>query len=355
MKLIIQIACFNEEKFLPETINALPKKLKGIDEIEILIINDGSTDRTVAVARESGAHHIISFKRNQGLARSFITGLQACLKHGADIIVHTDADNQYNADDIPVLIKPILAGKADMVIGERPISRIADFSPFKKILQKAGSWLVRRVSHTAIPDAPSGFRAFNRNCALKLNVFNDFTYTHETIIQAGLKNMAIISVPVRTNPVRRPSRLFKNTFVYVMRSSIAILRMVVVYRPFRFFLTIGFFFLAVGLFFGLRYLYFYVFFSGSGHVQSVILAGVLIGIAFQMLLVAFLADLLRVNRKLLEEIQYRLRKMESNHLQIHDHADFVMKKNGDLKKERKHSNSNNKKHSGSETEMFSEF
>ncbi len=310
MKLIIQIACFNEEDTLPETLKALPRKIEGIDEIEVLIINDGSTDRTVKVAEENGADHIISFKRNQGLSRSFMAGINACLKYGADMIVNTDADNQYRADDIPKLIRPSLEGKADMVIGTRPISRIKHFSLMKKIMQKIGSWLVRKVSRTSILDAPSGFRAISQNSALKLNVFNTFTYTHETIIQAGLKNMAVVSVPVRVNKTTRPSRLFKSIPSYIARSLIAILRMVVVYRPFRFFLTLGLIFLSAGFLIGIRYIYFMLLGSGAGHVQSVILAGVLIGIGFQVVLVAFIADLLGVNRKLLEEIQYRLRKME---------------------------------------------
>jgi len=310
MKLIIQIACYNEEETLARTLTALPKKLEGIDKIEILIVNDGSTDRTLEVAKEHRVDHILSFKRNQGLARSFMAGLNECLKHGADIIVNTDGDNQYNADDIPQLIRPILEGKADMVIGARPISRIKNFSFAKKLMQKIGSWLVRRVSHTRVQDAPSGFRAIARNAALKLNVFNTFTYTHETIIQAGLKNMVILDVPVRVNTVKRPSRLFKSLPLYVIRSFIAILRMLVVYRPFRFFFTIGALFLFAGLIFGARYLYLLIIGRGTGHIQSVILSGVLIGISFQMILVAFIADLLGVNRKLLEEIQYRLRKQE---------------------------------------------
>lgn len=312
MKLIIQICCYNEEDSLPETLKALPKKLDGIDEIEVLVINDGSSDRTAKVAEEHGVDHIISFKKNQGLARSFMAGLNTCLKFGADIIVNTDADNQYNAGDIPTLIQPILEGKADMVIGARPISRIKNFSFFKKILQKMGSWLVRRASRTTVEDAPSGFRAISQNSALKLNVFNAFTYTHETIIQAGQKNMVVVSVPVRVNETasRRPSRLFKNIPTYVARSLIAILRLVVVYRPFRFFLTLGLIFFFAGFVFGARYLYFWMIGEGGGHVQSVILAGVLVGVGFQMTLVAFLADLLGVNRKLLEEIQYRLRKQE---------------------------------------------
>jgi glycosyltransferase involved in cell wall biosynthesis len=310
MKLIIQIACYNEEATLPETLKALPKNLEGIDKIEILIVNDGSTDQTLAVAKKHGVDHILSFKKNQGLARSFMAGINECLKQGADIIVNTDGDNQYCADDIPKLVKPILEGKADMVVGARPISRIKHFSFTKKIMQKIGSWLVRRVSHTEVQDAPSGFRAIARNAALKLNVFNTFTYTHETIIQAGLKNMVILNVPIRVNTVKRPSRLFKSLPLYIIRSFIAILRMLVVYRPFRFFFTIGAIFLFAGLIFGARYLYFLIIGQGGGHIQSVILSGVLIGISFQMMLVAFIADLLGVNRKLLEEIQYRLRKQD---------------------------------------------
>jgi glycosyltransferase involved in cell wall biosynthesis len=310
MKLIIQIACYNEEETIAETLKALPKKLEGIDKIEILIVNDGSIDQTLAVAKKHGVDHILSFKRNQGLARSFMAGINECLKHGADIIVNTDGDNQYCADDIPKLVKPILEGKADMVVGARPISRIKHFSCTKKIMQKIGSWLVRRVSHTEVQDAPSGFRAITRNAALKLNVFNTFTYTHETIIQGGLKNMVILNVPVRVNAAKRPSRLFKSLPLYIIRSFIAILRMLVVYRPFRFFFTIGAIFLFAGLIFGARYLYFLIIGQGGGHIQSVILSGVLIGISFQMMLVAFIADLLGVNRKLLEEIQYRLRKQD---------------------------------------------
>jgi glycosyltransferase involved in cell wall biosynthesis len=335
MKLIIQIACYNEEETLPETLKTLPKKLEGINKIEILIINDGSTDRTLEVAKERGVDHILSFKKNQGLARSFIAGLNECLKHGADIIINTDGDNQYRAQDIPKLIKPILEGKADMVIGSRPISRIKHFSFTKKIMQKIGSWLVRRVSHTEVLDAPSGFRAITRNAALKLNVFNTFTYTHETIIQAGLKNMVIINVPVQVNAVKRPSRLFKSIPLYIIRSFIAILRMMVVYRPFRFFFTIGAIFLFAGLIFGIRYLFFLILGQGTGHIQSVVLSGVLIGISFQMILVAFIADLLGVNRKLLEEIQYRLRKQ-------------------DIKEESKN-NKNKKKKQGIDEKMFSDF
>lgn len=323
MKLLIQICAFNEEETLPRTIADLPKKLNGIDVIEVLVINDGSKDHTPKVAMENGANYVINFKRNQGLARCFMAGLNACLKVGADIIVNTDADNQYCAEDIQALIQPILDGTADMVIGSRPISRINEFSPVKKILQRLGSWLVRKASRTDVEDAPCGFRAISRNSALKLNVFNTFTYTHETIIQAGQKNMVVKSIPIRVNPVERPSRLFKSIPTYVARSIIAILRMVVVYRPFRFFLSLGLIFFSAGFILGLRYLYYALISHGSGHVQSVMLAGVLIGVGFQMALVAFIADLQGINRKILEEIQYRLRKQELN-----TPDDITIKKDG---------------------------
>lgn len=329
---MIQISAYNEEETLPETLKALPKSIPGIDVIETLVINDGSKDKTSHVAAENGADHIINFKRNQGLARCFMAGLNACLKMGADIIVNTDADNQYCADDIPALIEPIMDGTADMVVGTRPISRIKEFSFFKKILQRIGSWLVRKASRTDVEDAPSGFRAISRNSALKLNVFNTFTYTHETIIQAGQKNMVVKSVPIRVNKVTRPSRLFKSIPSYIGRSVIAILRMVVVYRPFRFFLSLGFTCFLAGAILGIRYLIFLISGSGTGHVQSVILAGVLVGVGFQMTLVAFLADLLGVNRKLMEEIQYRLRKQE---LDNNEEA--------------------NKKNDGPDSQLFSDF
>ncbi len=310
MKLVIQIACFNEEECLAETLQALPRQIPGVETIEALIVDDGSTDRTCAVARAHGVRHIVRFTKRQGLSRAFLAGMHASLQRGADIIVHTDADNQYCADDIAALIQPIREGRADMVIGVRPIRHIDHFSPLKKAMQRLGSALVRFVSKTDVGDAASGFRAFSRETALKLNVFNNFTYTHETIIQAGLKNLAVATVPVRVNPPRRPSRLFRSVPVYIARSLIAIARMVVVYRPFRFFLSIGLAFLLVGLLFALRYLYFMIGGQGGGHVQSVVLGGVLIGIGFQTVLVAFLADLLGVNRRLLEEIQYRQRRSD---------------------------------------------
>ncbi|MGD9172303.1 MAG: glycosyltransferase family 2 protein [Candidatus Thiodiazotropha sp.] len=311
MKLIIQIPCYNEEKTLALALAELPREVPGFDQVEWLIIDDGSTDTTHQVAAENGVDHIVSYTRNQGLAKVFMLGLDACVRHGADVIVNTDADNQYNASYIPNLTQPILKGKADMVIGARPIEMIEHFSFTKKVLQRLGSSVVRKVSHTDIPDAPSGFRAFSRDAAMKLNVFNEYTYTLETIIQAGMKQMAVTSIPVEVNEDLRPSRLVKSISSYIKKSIITILRIFVVYKPFRFFLIIGLILFGMGLVLGLRFLYYYLLGNGSGHIQSVILAGVMMGIGFQTILVAFIADLLSVNRKLLEEVQYRVRKLES--------------------------------------------
>ena len=311
MKLIIQIPCYNEADSLPVTLKALPRSVEGFDSVEWLIINDGSTDNTVESAKASGVDHIVSFTKNQGLARAFIAGLDACIKLGADVIVNTDADNQYSAADIPLLVEPILNGKAEIVVGERPISDIKHFSLVKKSLQKLGSLVVRLTSRTSIPDAPSGFRAISREAALRLNVFNDYTYTLETIIQAGQKNMAITSVPVRTNENLRPSRLVASIPRYIKRSIVTIVRIFVVYKPFRFFMTIGLILFFSGLFVGIRFLYYFFTAGGEGHVQSLILASILLGIGFQTMLVAFLADLLAVNRRLMEDIQYRVRALDS--------------------------------------------
>lgn len=311
MKLIIQIPCYNEADTLAITLKGLPRSVEGFDEVEWLVINDGSADSTVEIAKANGVDHIVSFTKNQGLARVFMAGLDACLKLGADVIVNTDADNQYNAQDIPLLIKPILNKKAELVIGARPISEIKHFPFIKKQLQKIGSWVVRLASKTNIPDAPSGFRAMSREAALRLNVFNDYTYTLETIIQAGQKNMHIASVPVRVNKDLRPSRLVKSVPYYIRKSILTIVRIFVVYKPFRFFMTIGVLLFASGLMIGLRFLYYLFTEGGGGHVQSLILASILLGIGFQTMLVAFLADLQAVNRRLMEDIQYRVRAMES--------------------------------------------
>lgn len=303
MKLIIQIPCYNEAETLSIALGALPREVEGFDTVEWLIINDGSTDETVKVARECGVDHIVHFKHNQGLAKGFMAGITRCLELGADVIVNTDADNQYEAQDIPKLVQPILDHKAEYVIGARPISQTEHFSPAKKFLQKLGSWVVRKASGTDIPDAPSGFRAMSRECAMQLNVYNNYTYTLETIIQAGQKNMAITSVPIRTNEDLRPSRLLSSIPNYIKKSMITIIRIFVAYKPFRFFMTIALFLFGLGFLLGLRFLYFWINGDGDGHIQSVILSGVLMGIGFQTGLIAFVADLLAVNRKLLEEIK----------------------------------------------------
>ncbi|NPA30146.1 MAG: glycosyltransferase family 2 protein [Epsilonproteobacteria bacterium] len=304
MKLIIQIPCYNEAETLPITLADLPREVEGFDKVEWLVINDGSTDNTVEVAREHGVDHIVDLKFNQGLAKGFMAGIKECLRQGADVIVNTDADNQYQAADIPKLVKPILEGKAEYVIGARPIDETEHFSKAKKLLQKLGSWVVRKASRTDIPDAPSGFRAISRDCAMRLNVYNNYTYTLETIIQAGQKNMAITSVPIRTNGYLRPSRLFSSIPNYIKKSVVTIVRIFVVYKSFQFFMTIAAILFGSGFLLGLRYLYFYFTGDGDGHIQSVILSGVLMGMGFQTGLIAFVADLLSVNRKLLEEIRY---------------------------------------------------
>jgi glycosyltransferase involved in cell wall biosynthesis len=302
VRLFIQIPCHNEETSLPVALAALPKSIPGVSSLEVLIIDDGSTDRTVEVARSLGVKHVVGFTRNQGLAKAFMLGIRSCLERGADIIVNTDADNQYNADDIPALIRPILDGTAEIVVGARPIQSIQHFSIVKKVLQRLGSAVVKRFSGTNVADAPSGFRAFTREAAARLNVFSEYTYTLETIIQAGQKQMSIISVPVRVNPDLRPSRLVRSITSYVRRSMVTMLRILIIYRPFPFFLTIGTLLFSAGAALGARFLYYYVVGQGRGHIQSLILAAVLMIFGFQTGLLAFIADLLSVNRRLLEEL-----------------------------------------------------
>ncbi|MFP4247198.1 MAG: glycosyltransferase family 2 protein [Halochromatium sp.] len=306
MKLIIQIPCYNEAATLGLALDALPRQVPGFERVEWLIIDDGSTDQTVQVAQRHGVDHIVRHRRNLGLARAFSSGLGACLAHGADVIVNTDADNQYDARDIPALAAPVLAGNAELVIGSRPIEQIAHFSPLKKRLQRLGSLIVRLASGTQVDDATSGFRALSRNAAQRLIVFNNYTYTLETIVQAGHRQMAIATVPVRVNPDLRPSRLLRSIPSYVWRSIVTIVRIFVIYRPFRFFASIGAILFGLGVLIGLRFLWFYLAGSGAGHVQSLILASVLLGMGFQTILVAFLADLLAANRKLLEDIRFRV-------------------------------------------------
>lgn len=310
MKLIIQIPCYNEEKTLELAYNDLPRHIDGIDTIEYLIINDGSKDNTVARARELGFHHIVSFKRNKGLAKGFMAGIDACLHLGADIIVNTDADNQYCGADIEKIVRPILDGKADIVIGERPIDQTEHFSWKKKKFQHLGSWVVRVASGTDIPDAPSGFRAYSRDAALRLNVVNEYTYTLETIIQAGNNKTAMTSVPIRTNPETRPSRLFSSMWRYMKRSSTVITRSFVMYKPLKFFMTIGFVLLLIGAVLGIRFLILMAMGDGDGHIQSLILTAILIMMGFQTITLGLLGDTIASNRKLLEDVQYRVRKME---------------------------------------------
>ena len=307
MKLVIQIPCLNEDKYLPATIADLPKSLNGIDEIEVLVIDDGSDDKTSETALSCGASKVIRFEKNKGLAKAFSAGLSEALNMGADIIVNTDADNQYSASDIEKLIEPILAKRADIVIGARPVSEIKTFSLMKKILQGIGSGIVRLFSSTTVKDAPSGFRAFSKEAAIKLNIFDNYSYTMETIIQAKTKGLVIESVDISVNPPVRESRLFKNTFIYIKRSLFTILRMFVVYRPFRFFAICGLISLLIGLILCGRFLYFYLAGFGRGHIQSLIFASVFLISGVQIGLIAVLAELVSINRKLLEDIQTRLR------------------------------------------------
>jgi glycosyltransferase involved in cell wall biosynthesis len=309
VKLIIQIPCYNEAATLATTLDDLPASIPGVDSIEVLIIDDGSTDDTVRVAREWGAHHVVSHVGNKGLATAFMTGLATSLSLGADIIVNTDADNQYKATHIPLLVGPILRREAEIVIGARPIGDIEHFSPLKKALQKLGSAVVRWVSDTNVTDAPSGFRALSRQAAMQINVFSQYTYTLETIIQAGAKNIPVVSVPIGTNADLRPSRLVKSLRSYVRRSVATMGHVFVIYRPFRFLGVIAGILLVAGALLGARYLYFVMIGEGKGHVQSVILAGVLLLMGFNTLSLAVIANLISVNRRLIEDVQVHLREL----------------------------------------------
>lgn len=310
MKLIIQIPCYNEAETLEVALNDLPKKLDGVDEIEYLIINDGSHDNTVEVAKRWGVHHVVNFKQNKGLAKGFVAGLDGCLRCGADIIVNTDADNQYRGDDIAALIQPILDGEADMVIGERPIDDTEHFSYVKKKLQHFGSWVVRKASHTDIPDAPSGFRAFSREAAMRMNVVNDYTYTLETIVQAGREKIAITSVPIHTNAELRPSRLFKSIWGYVKKSILTILRAFMMYKPLMCFTLLAIPSTVIGLGIGVRFLIYLANGAGSGHIQSLILACTLIIIGFLTFMIGLVADVIAANRKILQDVQYHVKRLE---------------------------------------------
>jgi glycosyltransferase involved in cell wall biosynthesis len=312
-KLIIQIPCHNEEETLAIALGALPRQVPGVDSVEWLIIADGCTDNTVGVARQHGVHHIVDLGSHQGLARGFMAGLDACLRAGADIIVNTDADNQYQAEDIPKLIQPILKGDAQIVVGTRPITEIEHFSPLKKLLQKMGSWVVRFASGTDVADAPSGFRAITRDAAMRLNVFSEYTYTLETIIQAGQKNIPITNVPIRTNGYLRPSRLMKSMRSYIQRSILTILRIFITYRPLKFFLCLGAIPFTAGVLLGLRWLLLLIFdfpTTGRTHIPSLIAASVCTLTGVLLWVLGLVSDLIAVNRKLLEDIQLRIKRME---------------------------------------------
>ena len=310
MKLVIQIPCYNEETTLPTTIQDLPRELQGIDEVEVLVVDDGSVDRTAAVARDLGVDHVVCMKQNQGLAYAFMAGLDAALEAGADIIVNTDADNQYRGEDIRKLIEPLLEGKADIAVGDRGVATLKHFSPVKRLLQRWGSWVVERAAGIEIPDATSGFRAFTREAAMRLTVLSDYTYTLETLIQAGARRMAVTYVPIQTNPSTRQSRLIQNTPTFLAISAVTILRFYAMYRPLRLFLSLGAVMIAGGVALGLRFLYYFIMGAGTGKVQSLILAAIMTIVGFQVCLIGLMADLVRLNRKMLEEAVYRVRRME---------------------------------------------
>jgi glycosyltransferase involved in cell wall biosynthesis len=308
MKLIIQIPCYNEETTLPDVVRDLPRQIPGVDVVEYLVIDDGSTDMTVEKARELGVHHVIRVRPNRGLANAFQVGIDACLERGADIVVNTDGDNQYCGEDIPRLIEPILRGEAEIVIGERPIGTTEHFSPAKKALQRLGSWFVRQLSRTDVRDAPSGFRAFSRDALIRLNLLNDYTYTIESIIQAGRKRIPITNVRIRTNPKTRDSRLMRSLPSYIAHSLATMLRVWLTYSAMRVFLAAASVFILVGLALGVRFLYFFAASRGQGHVQSLILAAILLFVGFQLVAIGLLADMLSTNRMLIERTGYERRR-----------------------------------------------
>lgn len=320
MKLIIQIPCYNEAETITTALDALPKQIDGIDKIEVLIINDGSSDKTVETARNWGVDYIVNFRTNRGLAKGFLAGIDACLRNGADIIVNTDADNQYEGADMEKLVRPILEGKSDIVIGARPIDDIPDFSFAKKKLQHFGSFIVRKASRSDIPDAPSGFRAYSRDAAMRLNVTNEYTYTLETIVQAGRTKMAMGSVPVRTNKEIRPSRLMRSMADYMKKSFLTIVHVFLMYKPLQFFVTIGTLLFLAGAAVGVRFLIFYFHGMGNGHIQSLILAAVLLLLGFQTIITGLLADIIASNRKILEDVQYHVRRMDYDGVKLCEDA-----------------------------------
>jgi glycosyltransferase involved in cell wall biosynthesis len=310
MKLILQLPCFNEAGQLPATLAKLPRAVAGFDSVEWLVVDDGSADDTAAVARAAGVDHVLRLPTNRGLARAFATGLQAACKLGADVIVNVDADDQYRSDFIPALCAPVLAGRADIVVGCRPIGRIDHFSLGKKWLQRMGSAVVRLISGADVADATSGFRAYSREAAIALNVYSRYTYTLETLVQAGQAGLRVASVPVEVNAPTRPSRLMRSTSEYLRRSLATMLRSFVVYRPLRFFLVPAVIGWAGGIALGLRFLWHWAGDQQAGNVQSLILAAILILLGATCLAIGLVADLLSVNRRLLEDIQASQRRRD---------------------------------------------
>jgi len=313
MKLIIQIPCHNEAQVITQTIKSLPSSLDGFDSIEYMVIDDGSNDGTAELAQTAGAHHIVKLPGHMGLATAFTSGLDACIKNGADVIVNTDADNQYHSDDICLLVEPILNGRAQIVVGDRGVATLEAFSPLKRFLQRMGSWVVAQFSGIDVPDATSGFRALSREAALRTMVLSDYSYTLETLIQAGAHKMTVEYVKIRTNPQTRPSRLIRSVPHYVANSTATIVRSYTMYRPLRVFTIMGSIFILGGLAVTGRFLYYYLIGQGSGHLQSVILAAILLIVGFQVILIGLVADLIGFNRKILEELLYRVRYLEVDH------------------------------------------
>lgn len=312
MKLIIQIPCYNEEATLRVTLDALPREIPGIDCIEVLVIDDGSEDDTAGEAQRCGVQHVVRLSGNKGLARAFCTGIERCLREGADIVVNTDADNQYCADDIRLLVAPILEGRADMVVGSRPITDIEHFSPIKKLFQRVGTWVVRYVSMTDINDAPSGFRAFSRAAASQLRVYNRYTYTLETIIQAGRKGMTVVSVPIRVNGYLRPSRLMNNMWDYIAKSVLTILRIFMLYSPLRFFFMLSGIFASGGAAIWIRFLWYFFHGDGGGKVQSLILGSLMLGTSFLLVVAGLIADVIALNRTIMERMEWRVFQLEED-------------------------------------------